>query len=92
LASCVVESNPLFGTKINYSLTVKTSAVGGLEVVGVFVKNQPHNSPHIVLAIGIEEIHRPALPLGWETAEHKHPRPRRQEWLQGVSLDGDIFY
>ena len=49
-------------------------------------ENLSDDPPHVVLRVGVEEIHAPPF-FGWrETAQHQYLRIRRQKRLQRVPL------
>lgn len=63
---------------------VEMPSVRSDEPLTVAVKHQSHHTPHIVLEIGIVELHRPARTGRRKTAEHQQPCPLRQKRFEGV--------
>ena len=54
--------------------------------LAVAKEQQPEDLPHHIGAVGVEEIHTPALPRRRKAAEHQQPRVGRQERLQRVAF------
>ena len=51
--------------------------------LAVAVEHCAEDEPHLVRAVGVEEVHAPASARRREAAEHQQPRLRRQEGLEG---------
>jgi len=54
------------------------------EVVLVGKEHQSEDAPHVVLEVGIEEVHAPAAARWREAAQHEYTGAGRQERLQGM--------
>ena len=65
-----------------------------VEIVLVVEECQSEDAPHIILDIGVEEVHGPPFE-GWrEAAQHEHLRAGWQKRLQGMAFygDGGVFH
>jgi hypothetical protein len=80
----------MFPTEILDTLLIKTVLTRNLEVVLIAIIDIPPYTPHIVLPIGIEELHRPTLTLGWKATEQKQLRITKNKRLEGMTLCGYI--
>ena len=57
-------------------------------MVLVLEKDEAEDAPHVILKVGVEEVHRPTLLLWWKTAQHQQTGIGGQEGFEGVFLDG----
>lgn len=86
----IIKRNPLAGAEIDNAFPIESALLNYLKVRFIAEEQQSHDAPHIVLAVGIEELHRPAFAFGREAAEHQHSCAFGQKGLQRVGFDGDI--
>lgn len=83
----VVESNAVLGAKL-FDLGLAELACRSVDkVVAVAMKEQAHDAPHVVLQVGVKEVHAPSLLLWRKAAKHQQPRCFGQEWLQRMLFD-----
>ena len=83
----LAESDNLF-TVEHFLFSLCTSYIVPLSFKMRFVakENQSDDPPHVVLRVGVEEIHAPPF-FGWrETTQHQYLRVSRQKRLQRVPL------
>ena len=69
--SGIVESDTLVCEKLYQCLLVEGFLAGQEEMLLVMEEEEAEDAPHVVLQVRIEEIHAPALPLWWKTAQHQ---------------------
>ena len=60
-------------------------------MISVIEEYQPHDPPHVVYEVGVEELHGPALTLRRETAEHKDFGISGEKWFEGMGFYGEIL-
>jgi hypothetical protein len=49
----------------------KRRFVGKKEMVLVVEEQMSENPPHIILQIGVKEVHAPSFPWRWKTSQHE---------------------
>lgn len=88
----VGESDALCGEEGAEAFFVESVAGVGEEVVFVPEEDEPEDTPHVVLEIGVVEVHFPACARGREAAEHEDAgvsgEERRERMLFGHGLSG----
>ena len=80
----IVERNPPLAAESLDALPVEPSSARFQEVHFVTRREVTHDPPHVVLQIGIEELHRPADALGRKAAQHQQAGIFGQEGFEGM--------
>ena len=75
----VIEGDAFPGEEFYQIIFVESLFPGEQEVVLVVEVDEAEDAPHVVLQVRIEEIHAPALPLWWKTAQHQQSCVAGQE-------------
>lgn len=80
----VTQGNAFCGAEVSYFLFVEGFFPRKYKVVFILMEDKSHNPPHIVLEVGIIEVHRPSLG-GWrEAAQYEGTSSVREKEPPGM--------
>ena len=88
----IVERNPPLAAESLDSLPVEPPSARFQEVHLVARSKVAHDPPHVVLQVGIEELHRPADAFGRKAAQHQHARAGGQERGERMNLRRRVIH
>lgn len=60
-----------FDEHLPYVVLAEGAVAAVDKALRIVVENEPHHLPHLVVAVGVEEIHAPAIARRWEAAQHQ---------------------